>query len=329
MAAVSGSAAFAGLAWAQDATPEAGEWSYTDVLGTTVTLPGRPVRIVANIVTAAALWDLGIEPVAVFDWTVSNYPDGNHIAWGNIPADKVVNVGNVDGNIEVEKLLTVDPDIIFTQTFDPTDPSQTNGVPPELLERIEAVAPVLVVTDMASTDVQLERLVGLAESLGADLSAPAVTEAKAAYEAKVAEFQSVLAEKSELMTLFANFDPEVYYVAGPAGVSELVYLDSLGLRFANADSAEAGEFWQELSAEQALDYPSDVLFTDVYSVLQTAEDLQGTPVYAAIPAVAAGQVGLWNRDFPINYAGITDFLETLLVTLRDAQKVTDSATPVA
>jgi hypothetical protein len=72
-----------------------------------------------------------------------------------------------------------------------------------------------------------------------------------------------------------------------------------------------------------------VLFTDVYSVLQTAEDLQGTPVYAAMPAVAAGQVGLWNRDFPINYAGITDFLETLLVTLRDAQKVTDSATPVA
>jgi hypothetical protein len=57
--------------------------------------------------------------------------------------------------------------------------------------------------------------------------------------------------------------------------------------------------------------------------------LQGTPVYAAMPAVAAGQVGLWNRDFPINYAGITDFLETLLVTLRDAQKVTDSATPVA
>ncbi|MCA9860810.1 MAG: hypothetical protein KC438_13870, partial [Thermomicrobiales bacterium] len=47
--AASGYAAVASLAGAQDASPAAGEWSYTDVLGTTVTLPERPVRIVANI----------------------------------------------------------------------------------------------------------------------------------------------------------------------------------------------------------------------------------------------------------------------------------------
>jgi iron complex transport system substrate-binding protein len=49
------------------ASSGAGEWTYTDVLGKTVTLPARPVRIAANLVTAAALWDLGIRPVAVFE----------------------------------------------------------------------------------------------------------------------------------------------------------------------------------------------------------------------------------------------------------------------
>ncbi len=331
MAAASGSVALSRIAGAHDASPAAGEWTYTDVLGTTVTLPQPPVRIVANIVTAAALWDLGIEPVGVFDWTVSNYPDGDHIAWGNVPADKVVNVGNADGNIEPEVLLTLDPDIVLTQTFDPTDPTLTNGVPPELLDQINAIAPVLVVTDMASTDVLVDRLVQLGASLGADLDAPDVVAARAAYDAKIAEFQQVAAEKADLTNLFANFDTSLIYVGGPKDVSELIWLSALGLNFANADSELANEFWEELSVEQALLYPADVIFSDVYSVLLTAEDLAAEPVFAAMPAVAAGQVGLWNRDFPVSYAGATAFLETILETLRTAEKVTgdSAATPSA
>lgn len=71
---------------ASQSTPATDGWSYTDVLGKTVSLPEPPVRIAANLVTAAALWDLGIHAVAVFDWTASAYPDGDHIAWGNVPA---------------------------------------------------------------------------------------------------------------------------------------------------------------------------------------------------------------------------------------------------
>jgi hypothetical protein len=64
---------------APGASPAAG-WTYTDAVGTTVSLPTRPVRIAANLVTAAALWDLGVEAVAVFDWTASAHPDGDYIA---------------------------------------------------------------------------------------------------------------------------------------------------------------------------------------------------------------------------------------------------------
>ena len=55
------------------------------------------------------------------------------------------------------------------------------------------------------------------------------------------------------------------------------------------------------------------------SSLKTIEDLQAIDVYGRMPAVAAGQLGLWNRDFPVSYAGLTDFLETILVTLREAE----------
>lgn len=312
-------------AWAQEsATPAASPvaaWTYTDVFGTTVSLPDHPVRIAANLVTAAALWDLGIHPVAVFDWTASAHPDGDHIAWGNIDAAAVTNVGDAEGNIIPEQLLTVDPDIVLTLTFDQTNPEDVTGVPLDLAGAIRQIAPVLVVTDMDATDLQLQRLVDLAASLGADLDAPEVVEARAAYEAKVAEFEETAAEKQDLNSLFASIDAEALYIAGPNGVAELRFLQRLGLRFANADSAAAGEFWETLSPEQALLYPSDIIYSDIYSEYKMLDELRGVAVYAPMPAVAAGQVGLWERDFPVSYAGITDFLETILETLRTAEKI--------
>jgi iron complex transport system substrate-binding protein len=304
------------------ASPVGSEWSYTDVLGKSVTLPSRPVRIAANLVTAAALWDLGIKAVAVFDWTASAHPDGDHIAWGNVDAKAVANVGDADGNIQPEELLVAKPDVILTLTFDPANAADTAGVTPDLAGRIEEIAPVLVVTDMASTEIQLTRLVELGESLGADLSQPAIVDAKATYDAKVAELREVAAGKSDLTALFMNFDADAIYAAGPQGVAELEFLGSLGLQFANADSPEAGAFWETLSKEAALKYPSDLLYNDVYSAYQTLEELQAQPVLDAMPAVAAGQVGEWKRDFPVSYAGLTDFLEVILATLRTAEKVT-------
>jgi iron complex transport system substrate-binding protein len=206
-------------------------------------------------------------------------------------------------------------------TYDKTNPELTLGVLPDLAGSLEQIAPVLVVMDMDSTEVQLQRLVDLAASLGADLEAPAIVEARSVYDAKVEEFKQVAGDKQDLTTLFMDFDPTALYVAGPDGVSELKFLRSLGLTFANAGAPAASEFWETLSPEQALLYTSDVIYNDVYSTLRTVEELQADAVYAKMPAVAAGQVGLWERDFPVSYEGITSFLETILTTLRRAEKL--------
>jgi iron complex transport system substrate-binding protein len=305
------------------ASPVGGQWSYTDVMGTTVTLPEPPKRIAANLIPAAALWDLGIEVDAVFDWTASAHPDGDHIAWGNIDPARVANVGDTDGNILPEDLLKVHPDVIFAYTFDPDDPSGVSGIVPDMWDTLNQIAPILVITDNATTDVQLQRFVDLATALGADADAPAVVEAREAYEAKVDEVRGVIAAQvdADIVAIFADVDPDAFYVAGPKDIAELKFLSSLGMVFANADSAEADEFWETLSLEEALKYPADIFYNDVYSTWRTLEELQAQPGINAMPAVQAGQVGEWLRDFPISYEGITTFLDAVLAPLRDAQRV--------
>lgn len=312
---------------AQDATPDAtpgGPWMYTDVMGTEISIAQRPVRIAANLTTAAALWELGIFPVAVFDWTASAYPDGDHIAWGTIDPTKVVNVGDVDGNIIVEDLIKTDPDIVLTMTYDRDDPESTLGLLPDIMEQVSALYPVAIVTDMDSAELQLERTVDLAEALGADLDSPEATAARETYEAKVAEFSEVAEAQSDLKVLYIDVDPDAIYIAGPDGVSELKYLSKLGMNFGNADSEFAAEFWQTLSLEETITYPADVVFNDVYSTVTELADLQAMDTVGFIPAIKAGQVGLWPRDFPVSYGGLTDFLETTLVTFRDAKKLDEA-----
>lgn len=304
-----------------DASPT-GEWSFTDLEGTAVILPQTPTRIAANIVTAAALWDLGIKCVAVFDYAVSAYPDGDHIAWGNIDPKEVINIADVDGNILAEELIVADVDIVFTQSFALGDPTQTLGVPAEVADTLGQIAPILVVSDFSATDVQVEQLVTLATALGANFDAPEVAALRDAYEAKVEELRAVISDQADIRTLFLAAYPDELYAFGPGGVPDLMFLGSLGMTFANADSAAANDFLEALSPEQAILYPADVLFMDVYGSLQTAEDLAGEPAYAAVPAVQANQVGLWERDFPASYAGVTHFMDTILVTLRDAQPLT-------
>ncbi len=313
---------------AQDATPDAssvaGEWTYTDVTGTTVTLPGRPVRIAAYINQAASLWDFGIQPVAVFGWTAANYPDGDHIAWGNVPAGELPQISDLEGNVDLEQLIAANPDLIVTWTWNKDDiRNATNGFPADVLDRAAEIAPIIVVNQGDPIDVELGRIEALAEALGADLNAPALVADREAYETKVAEFQTAVTERSELTAIFASYGEDgVYYVASPDYVADVGYLRSLGLQLANDGSPTATAYWEEISTEQALMYPSDLVYLDAYGSANTLEAVQALPVINQHPAIAAGQVGYWHRDFPLTYQGIATFLEDVLTPLRTAEKVT-------
>lgn len=65
-------AVLAGLNSASAQTPiAAGAWSFLDDKGNLITADAQPTRIAADLIAAAALWDFGVHPTAVFGWDVN------------------------------------------------------------------------------------------------------------------------------------------------------------------------------------------------------------------------------------------------------------------
>ncbi|MEJ7838945.1 MAG: hypothetical protein WKF81_09020, partial [Thermomicrobiales bacterium] len=291
--------------------------------GTTIELPQRPVRIASYLTQAAALWDFGIESIATFGWIAANLPDGDHIAWGNVDVAATPQISNIEGSVELEQLVAADPDLIVTWTWNKDDVANaTNGSLPDQLDQVRQIASIIVLNQGDPTDIELGRVEELAIALGADLETQGIVESRTAFEAKVVEFGEVVAERSDISAIFASFgDPAVYYVASPGYVADVGFVQALGLNLANGYSADATQYCEEISSEQAMKYPSDIVYLDAYGVKNTLDQIQVEPVIDTHPAIASGQVGFWQRDFPMTYAGITEFLEAILTPLRTAEKV--------
>lgn len=305
-----------------NASPESGEWSFTDVLGKTTTLPARPVRIATSINTAASLNDFGILPVAVFGWAASNFPEGDHIAWGSIDPATVELVGNTDGNVDVEALIVSQPDLIVTWIWNRDDPGTSMvGLPAEITEALESVAPVIVLNQGDTNDVELSRVMDLAAALGADLESESLVADQQEYESKLTEMAEITAARPELTVLFASYNPDEFFVASPDHVGDVGFARSLGLSLANNDSPDATVYWEPISQEEAVKYPSDVVYVDAFGAWTTLEQLQDHPTLSQHPAIAAGQIGLWNRELPLSFAGQARFIDDLLQLLRVAEKV--------
>lgn len=138
----------------------------------------------------------------------------------------------------------------------------------------------------------------------------------------MAEIEQIIAEEPDLSVLFGSYGNDVIYIASPDYVGDPGVLRSLGMKIANDGSPNGDSYWETLSMEQALYYPSDVLYIDQYGPWTTLEELQAHPTISQHPAVKAGQAGPWKRDLPLNYEGQAAFLKSVLEVLRTAEKVT-------
>jgi iron complex transport system substrate-binding protein len=313
--------ALAGTARAQESTPATsgadGEWSFTDDLGVTVTLPQRPTRIVADLNAAAPLWDFGIRPVAVSGWTVAT-----DASWGNVDrATPVINAQDGAPEPDLEKLLELGADLFVTISWSGDDIWSFSTA--ETYKSTQAVVPVVALSVAELASENLLRFVALAEQLGADLNAPELVQAKEAFDASVAAFSEAAAAKADLSALFGTVDVtgDEWYVAYPPDWADLSWYRSLGMNIIDPD-VQPGDFWETLSLEQAVKYPSDVFFNSTRAGRSTPEQLQADPLFGSHPAIASGQIGSWNQDFILSYQGLTAALDTTAATLLAAEKVT-------
>ncbi|MER6829293.1 ABC transporter substrate-binding protein [Streptosporangium sp. NPDC000563] len=297
-------------------SPSAGPWTFTDDRGKKIDVPGRPARVVAQVGAAAALWDFGVRPIAVFG--PHRLKDGTKDPQvGAVDITKVESLGNVWDEFNVEKYISLQPDLLVSGMY---AKDALWYVPEKSAATIEQVAPTLGVSQMdMSVPKIIERYGQVAAALGADLDAPEVAEAKARFDAASAAI--VTPENKGLKIMVMAGGPEAMWVANPEAHADVRYFKELGLDVVVPEKVDEGGYWQTLSWENADTYRADVILVDARSQSMRPEEMKKKPTFAGLPAVKAGQVYQWHAEERYSYQGYADVLERLNADLAKAKKL--------
>lgn len=287
-----------------------GSWLFVDDLGIEIRLPSTPQRIVAELSAAASLWDLGIRPVGVFGITTtqSGTPE---IAAGRVDLDSVVNLGEGFDDFDLEQLVALEPDIVITSLYG----TLVWRINTDVIPQIQQLAPIagINVSGVSVIDI-INRYVELGEALGADTSAVAVTDAKAAFDASSLSVTEAAAANPDLSILFVTGASDIYYVGNALAAGDLMYFKQLGVDI--PQTGETVSYWESDSWEETNKYPTDVIQIDRRAAWLTYEQMLERETFALLPAVAAGQIGTWDVEYVNSYQGFTPVLDRLAETIR-------------
>ncbi|WP_221889972.1 ABC transporter substrate-binding protein [Microbispora hainanensis] len=295
-------------------------WSFVDDRKETVTAAAVPSRIVAFTGTAAALVDYGLQDKIVGVFGETKRADGSpEPQAGDLDVNKVTILGNVWGEFNIEKYAALRPDLLVTHMY---DPGALWYVPDESKDKIVKLAPTVAVSVARVPMTEpIERYAALAESLGADLGAPKVTEAKARFEAAAESVRKAVADNPGIKVLAASGSPDVLYVSNPEVNTDLMYFAQLGVEIVKPDKPGDGGYYENLSWENADKYDADLILLDNRSTALQPKDLTSKPSWAKLPAVKAGQIIGWDPVPRFSYAGAAPILEGLATAIRNAEKL--------
>lgn len=294
-----------------------GSWEFVDDRGEKATAASVPTSIVAFIGSAAALHDFGVSCVGVFGPSVQQNGEPDTQA-GDLDVDKVKILGNAWGEFNMDEYLLLEPDLLVSSMYD-------NGVlwyvPEESAEQILSVVPSAGISITgASLLTPIQRYAELAESLGADLSSPLVTEAKTRFEAASEAVRQAVKSNPGIKVLACSAETDMFYASTPAAYPDLLYLEELGVELVVPENIDGGYF-EHLSWENVDTYPADLLLLDSRSVALQPSDLTDKPTWARLPVVRAEQFVPWNSEPRYSYAGAAPLLEAVAESVRDAKKV--------
>ncbi|MFH8572233.1 ABC transporter substrate-binding protein [Streptomyces sp. NPDC017993] len=296
-----------------------GPWSFTDDRKKKVSLKGTPQRIVAFTGTAAALHDFGIDEqiVGVFGPTKLKNGKADPQA-GDLDVDKVTIIGNAYNQFNVEKYASLSPDLLITNMY---EPGALWFVPADSKDKITQLAKSVAITSSRTPLVKIiERYAELAQSLGADLKAKKVTDAKARFEKAAASLRKA-AKSHPVKVLACSGSPDLFYASNPGINADLMYYKSLGVDLIVPDHLDKGGYFESLSWENADKYKADVLLLDNRTATLQPKDLAAKPSWAKLPAVKAGQITPWSSEPRFSYAGAAPLIESLAKAIEGAKKV--------
>ncbi|MFI7492583.1 ABC transporter substrate-binding protein [Micromonospora echinaurantiaca] len=297
-----------------------GPWSFTDDRNEKVSAGARPTRVVAFTGTAAALVDFGLDKQVVGVFGETKRADGTKDPQaGDLNVESVEILGNVWGEFSVEKYAALRPELLVTHMY---DPGALWYVPDESKDKILPLAPsVAVTTARVPMTKPIERYAQLAESLGADLSAKKVTDAKARFEAAAESVRQAVKTNPGIKVMAASGSPDLFYVSNPKVSTDLMYFAELGVDIVVPTKLETGDYFEALSWENANKFPADLILLDNRSTALQPKDLAAKPTWGQLPAVKANQVTPWDAVPRFSYAGAAPLLENLAKAILAAKKV--------
>jgi iron complex transport system substrate-binding protein len=305
-----------GAASADDGDGASSGWTYTDGSGTETTLDDVPTRIVAHSTSAAALMSFGITPVGIYaDTTVED-----ELTLQGVDLDGIEIVGEEWGEINVEAVAALDPDIIVSEWW-PVEQGYT-GMEPGAgtgLETMQEIAPVVGVAQSTSIVGMIEDYAELAESLGVDLDEPDVAASREAFDDAVASFEAAVEAQPDLSVLAVSPTEESLYVAVPEHSAELSDFTDWGLGLVVPDSPDEGfEYWETLSWENADKYQADLLIVDERGYPANVDDAEAQPTWDSLEAAAADAVAVWPAYWVRTYDAYAGALEDLTEAVESA-----------
>ncbi|MFG3260194.1 ABC transporter substrate-binding protein [Streptomyces sp. NPDC048172] len=297
-----------------------GSWSFTDDRGKKVSLKSSPKRIVAYTGTAAALWDYGVRDqiVGVFGPTKQKNGKPDVIA-GELDIDKLEIIGNAFGEFDIEKYAKTRPEVLITNMY---VKDALWYVPDESKEKILKLAPAVAMQAAEVSMVKsIERFAKLAESLGADLKAKSVTDAKTRFEKASATLRKAAKASGGLRVMAASATADLLYVSDPNANADLKYFKELGVDFVVPKKVSKQGFYEELSWENADKYDADLIFLDNRTQSLQPGALKSKPSWSELPAVKADQVTGWLTEPRFSYAGAAPLVEDLAKAIEKSKKV--------
>ena len=291
-------------------------WSYTDEVGTTVTLDHQPERVASFTDYATGFFSAGITPVAVFGRTDVATDE----RFADYDLSETAIVGNSYGEIDLEALAEAAPDVVIVGAS-PGDREGTIDTPyygfadQEQQDQIEKIAPILTITVGGSGADVIESQNKLSVALGGD--ADLIAAAKADYDAAAADLTAAASESDlELTHLYADADG--LYLVKPADSPEDELYRSLGVKFTDLNP-DTDFYWDIYSWENAADVMSgDVLLIDNEGFQEA--DLAAQPTFASDSALVAGQTHTWIVS-SFDYASQATHMTELAAILRESKKL--------
>ncbi|MGH2584109.1 MAG: ABC transporter substrate-binding protein, partial [Dehalococcoidia bacterium] len=239
--------------------------------------------------SAAALWPFTIRPIAVF----GNAPLGDTPQFAGEDISAIQSVGEVFGEVDIEKMAALDPDLIVTPIW-PQQEATSGGIVAEFERRVAPIAPVVAVDAYKPFRRMIDRYQELAAALGVDLGAPAVAEARTRLDAAFAALEAAAKDTRDLRVLALSAGTDQLYVANPSQYSDLQEYQAAGLEFVvPTDTSGFGGIWEALSFEQANKYHADLILYDNRPPGSVLTTLQGVPTWGTLPAVKEGQIAPW------------------------------------